>query len=82
MVAYLLDMSDLQRPAARCVCRELLAAAVLRPLMMYCTPYYANKALYTALRERQAQARRAGLGKAAFRQPHHLAARQRTVVAP
>ncbi|KAL4430933.1 hypothetical protein ABPG75_006189 [Micractinium tetrahymenae] len=56
-VAYLLDMPDLQRPAARCVCRELLAAAVLRPLMMYCTPYYANKALYAALRERGAQKR-------------------------
>lgn len=42
-VTLLLDRSDLGRPALRVVCRELLAGAVLRPLMMWCTPYYANK---------------------------------------
>ena len=102
VVAYLLDVEDLKRPAARCVCRELLAACVFRPLMQarghgarrawragragdlpcfscvhslhgdigplphrspstphpafvrpqWATPYYANKALYAALRER------------------------------
>lgn len=57
VVAYLLDMADAQRPVARVVCRELLAAAVLRPLLMWATPYYANKALYAALRERASQVR-------------------------
>lgn len=33
VVAYLLDVEDLKRPVARSVCRELLAACVLRPLM-------------------------------------------------
>ena len=70
-------MSDLQRPAARCVCRELLAAAVLRPLMMYFTPYYANKALYAALRERRPQVRRAGQAVASAQQPTSRASRRR-----
>ena len=43
MAALLLDRADLQRPPTRVICRELLAGAVLRPLMMWCTPYYANK---------------------------------------
>lgn len=32
-----MDVEDLKRPAPRAVCRELLAAAVLRPLMMWAT---------------------------------------------
>ena len=51
MVAYLLQLPDLQHTAPRVVCRELLAACVLRPLLMYATPYYANKALYAVLQE-------------------------------
>ncbi|EFN59116.1 hypothetical protein CHLNCDRAFT_137916 [Chlorella variabilis] len=50
-VAYLLDVQDLQRTAARSVCRELLASCVFRPLLGYCSPYYANKALYALMRE-------------------------------
>ena len=48
-MAYLADVEDLKRPAARVVCRELLAACVLRPLLMWATPYYCNKALYAFL---------------------------------
>ena len=54
-VSYLLDPGDLQRTPTRVVARELLAACVLRPLMMWATPYYANKALYAVLREQQAK---------------------------
>ena len=43
IVAYTLDRSDLQRAATRVITRELLAGVVLRPLMMWMTPYYANK---------------------------------------
>lgn len=35
-MAYLMDVEDLKRPAARVVCRELLASCVLRPLMQWC----------------------------------------------
>ena len=59
-VAYLLDMPDLQRPVARVVSRELLAACVFRPLMMWATPYYANKALFTVLKEQHAAQVRLG----------------------
>jgi hypothetical protein len=45
----LLDPADAASPAIRAVARELLAGAVLRPLVMYCTPYYANKGLCRAL---------------------------------
>ncbi|GAB4817940.1 hypothetical protein N2152v2_004986 [Parachlorella kessleri] len=53
LVLHLLEGSELQRTSTRVVCRELLAGVVLRPLMMWCTPYYANKALYAALRSKE-----------------------------
>jgi len=37
---------------SRAVSRELLAACVLRPLMMFSTPYYVNKGMYKLLEER------------------------------
>ena len=43
LVLHLLEGSELQRTSTRVVCRELLSGVVLRPLMMWCTPYYANK---------------------------------------
>jgi hypothetical protein len=54
IVAYALERSDLQSTATRVICTELLAGVVLRPLMMWCTPYYANKV-------RQAEAAEAAL---------------------
>ena len=50
-VGVLLDRADLARTSTRVVARELLAACVLRPLMMYFTPYYAHKGLFYMLRE-------------------------------
>lgn len=43
VVAHVLERDDLARKPTRVICRELLAGAVLRPLLMWCTPYYANK---------------------------------------
>lgn len=43
LVGLLLDPSDYGRPAARVVVREVLAGAVLRPLMMWATPYDFNR---------------------------------------
>jgi len=37
--------------AIRAVARELFAGCILRPLLMYCTPYYANKAMIALLIE-------------------------------
>ena len=45
LVGVLLDPGDHSRTATRAVARELLAGCVLRPLLMWCTPYFANKAV-------------------------------------
>ena len=49
IVGVLLDQADYSRVAVRAVSRELFAGCVLRPLMMWCTPYHANKGLYRVL---------------------------------
>jgi len=41
--------------AIRAVARELFAGCVLRPVLMYCTPYYANKAMIALLLSEQAK---------------------------
>ena len=43
LVAYLLERSDSNKTMLRAVSRELLAAAVLRNVMFYFTPYTLNK---------------------------------------
>ena len=37
----------------RAVARELLSGAVFRPLLMWCSPYYANKAMFALLKDRE-----------------------------
>ncbi len=44
LAACLLDRSDGNKTMLRAVSRELLAAAVLRNVMFYFTPYTVNKA--------------------------------------
>lgn len=53
VVGLLLDPADYSRSAARAVARELLSGCVFRPLMMWCTPYNANKGLYYILEGRE-----------------------------
>lgn len=50
-VNLLLDPADSNRAAVRAVARELLAGCVLRPLMMWCTPYHVNRGLYKLFEE-------------------------------
>lgn len=38
-VALLVERADLERASSRIVVRELLASCVLRPLLLYFTPY-------------------------------------------
>jgi len=56
LVGLLLDPRDANRVASRAVARELMAACVLRPLMMWSSPYYVNKGMYRML-ERHAERR-------------------------
>ena len=49
LVGKLLDPSDYKQTITRTVSRELLAGCVLRPLMMWATPYYVNKGLFRVL---------------------------------
>ena len=49
LVGLLLDPADYAHPAARPVVREVLSGAVLRPLMMWCTPYDFNRGIYALL---------------------------------
>lgn len=51
LVGMLLDPSDSNRVALRAVAREVLSGCVLRPLMMWCTPYHVNKGLYRLMEE-------------------------------
>jgi hypothetical protein len=51
LVGLLLDPADSNRAALRAVARELLSGCVLRPLMMWCTPYHVNRGLYKVLAE-------------------------------
>ncbi|KAG7671832.1 hypothetical protein Ndes2526B_g07257 [Nannochloris sp. 'desiccata'] len=51
LVENLLDPADSNRAALRAVARELLSGCVLRPLMMWCTPYHVNKGLYRLMEE-------------------------------
>jgi sorting nexin-13 len=51
LVGILLDQADSSRVALRAVARELLSGCVLRPLMMWCTPYHVNKGLYRLFEE-------------------------------
>ena len=43
MAAYLMDKSDFNKIMMRAAARELLAACVIRPIMVYFTPYNINK---------------------------------------
>jgi hypothetical protein len=52
LVGALLDRGDAARVATRSVARELLAGCVLRPLLMWATPYFANKAVCRAAQGR------------------------------
>ena len=49
LVRKLLRPSDYEQVVIRSIARELLASCVLRPLMMWATPYYVNKAVYRLL---------------------------------
>jgi hypothetical protein len=51
LVGILLDPADSNRAALRAVARELLSGCVLRPLMMWCTPYHVNRGLYRIFEE-------------------------------
>ena len=53
LVGLLADPADNSRAAMRAVSRELVAGCVLRPLMMWCTPYHVNKGLYRVLNRGQ-----------------------------
>lgn len=53
LVGCLLDPGDSGRVATRSVARELLAGCVLRPLMMWTTPYFANKAVCRLMQEQE-----------------------------
>ncbi len=44
MVAFMLERHDHAKPIMRSVARELLSSCVLRSIIMFFTPYTANKA--------------------------------------
>ena len=62
LVGFLLDPADNSRAAVRAVARELLAGCVLRPLMMWCTPYHVNRGLYKLLEEQASRRPASSLG--------------------
>ena len=53
VVGLLMEPADYSRSAARAVARELLSGCVFRPLLMWCTPYNANKGMYYFLEGRE-----------------------------
>lgn len=55
LVAHLLSPADKQGPLTRSIARELLSSCVLKPLMMFCTPYHINKGIYHLLKLQQAR---------------------------
>lgn len=55
LVERLLSPADNQGPLTRSIARELLSSCVLKPLMMFCTPYHVNKGIYHLLKMQQAR---------------------------
>jgi len=51
LVEILLDSPESNRAALRALAREVLSGCVLRPSMMWCTPYHVNKGLYRLMEE-------------------------------